>query len=595
MSEFDDLFYEYRKIDNAENELYENLVQRVNEECKEILKDNLGVEFVSSCGRDLASEIVRQFFDTSDYYITVDQLAKRMFTFSYENEYDPLKKDVQKLVYNYSENHSSTLDYIMDINNKNQENLFVKIENRNKKEYKEKQLMTKGKGAYANSVMQDDGTIIDEYTGKKGEYVTNVNGNHTRRQEVDHIQAAATVTYNKRYIKEKGVQELKEMMNSPDNFAMMDKIANCSKGDVRVYDKNGNDITYRATPEQIAEATCKRWENTKKETNQKLQDKGYLNEDGKVPESVKNKLIENIRHSQNVESKVILKNTNYGQVSKDAAVDTTKSLYKIIGGQVLYYATPPLIFEVKTILKEKNISIDNALKKLTNAGKRIGDYVLSHLKDIFKNIAFNSIKKFVKTFMNILIDIVKATVKKMLKMAKSLVLSVVDSVRIIADKERSGAEKADAVFSLFSVTITNIVIECLFEYIEKQIGLPEFLLTPFQILTSVICSNFVMLVLKKLDIFDVRFGLKMQKIQQCFENAQNEFLEGCKEIEKSSYGKQDEIFEVISKKQKAIQNHLNAVNYFDASIREDLQQISDLFKMNIDFENEWNKFLGTDC
>ena len=80
--------------------------------------------------------------------------------------------------------------------------------------------------------------------------------------------------------------------------------------------------------------------------------------------------------------------------------------------------------------------------------------------------------------MDILIGMVKATVKKLLKIIKSLIMAVVDSVRVIATPETTAAQKADAVFNLFGITITNIVIELLFEAIEKGAHIPEFLLKP---------------------------------------------------------------------------------------------------------------------
>lgn len=630
-----DIVEKYNKLIQQENNLYINLMEQANEQCKEIMKDDLGSQFVHSCAKDLAGEVVRQFFDTSDFYITVDQLADRIIHFSYDNDIDPLSKDVKKMVYNYSEKNSETLQNILDVNKVNQVQLLDKV--------KDEKIISDGKDAYYNLVKNQDGSVNDEYTGKQGEYITDKNGNKRRRQEVDHIQARATVTYNQRYITNVGVQELKEMMNSPDNFAMMDKVANGSKGDVRVYEKDGvvlktndikklkkeiktslkekyekegvdksnkeiadeveanlkkYDISFKATPKQLADATCEQWEKTEGKSDatiKELKDKGYLNEDGKVPASVRKQLEENIKHSQNVESKVILKNTDYKKVAGDAGVSTAKNLGKIIAGQVIYYAAPPFLFEVKRIVKdaqEKNISIDNVLDKIEKSGKRIGKYVYSHLKDILVNVSVNTIKTFIKTFMDILINLVKATVKKMLKMAKSLCLSVVDSIRIIADKNRTPAEKADAVFSLLGVTITNIAIEALFECIEAEIKLPEFLLTPFQIITSVVCSNLVIIILQKLDLFDVRFGFKMNKIEELFNNTRSEYVNTCNFLLSETSIDSNLIIRDIENETKSIFEHLSLLNVYDYSVREDLQKISDFFNMNVDFESSWNKYLG---
>lgn len=580
---------------------YMSMIRQIKEKTDVILSDDLGSQFVSNCGRDLAGEVIRNFFDTSDYNITVDQLAVRILKFKYEDEYDPLKdgSEIQKSVYNYNDVMSSTLDEINNDLDASQEKLFNKTEVWNEekqkydKRYEDSSLIQKGKRDYVKAVQNPDGSITDEYTGKEGEYITDKNGNVSRRQEVDHVQAVGTAKYNAKYISDEGKAALKAFYNSPDNFAMMDKIANGSKGDVKVFDANGNDITHRATPEQLADAVCKRWENVEKaDTKSELIKKGYLNEDGKVPKSVKKQLENNLRHSQNVESKVILKNTDYNKVASDALSHTKSSIGKIIAGQMIYYSAPPIIYELREIIKEKKITLDNAVEKLSAAGKRIGNYVYSHLKEIFKNIAENSLKKFIKTFMDIVIGMVKATVKKMMRVLKNLVMSVVDSVKIIATPGTTPAQKADAVFNLFGITITNIVIELLFEAIEKGAHIPEMLLKPLQIITSVVCTNLTMLVLQKADLFDVRRGFKLEQVRKVFAEERELYEKEMRIAEEYADVTVEKLIESAKQESVAIYNDLIAMDVKRQSVRENLEKINTMFDVGIDFEDQWLKFLG---
>lgn len=583
-----------------QDQIYLNLVQQANTKCKDILQDDLGNQFVQNCSRDIAGEVVRSYFDTSDYYITVDQMAKRIFEFDYNNEYDPIasNREVRKSVYNYNDYNSSTLSNIIEEIDSNQVKLFNKEtytdgSGKEKTRYEDQDMIKKRKDDYAKSKTDDDGNIIDEYTGKDGEYVTDKNGNHKRRQEVEHTQSLNAATYNQKYLKEKGISELKEMLNSDDNFTMMDKSANASKGDVKVYDSKGNDITHRATPEQLAEAVCKRWETDNGGTKvENLKEKGYLNEDGKVPKAVKKKLVDNIRKSQNAESKVILKNADYKAIGKDAANETKNSLGKIISGQLIYYGAPPLFYEVKKALKEKNNGIDDVLNKISRAGKRIGSYLLSKMKQIFNNVAFNSLKKLVKTFMDILINMLKATVKKMMKMAKTIVMSTIDAVKIIANKESSRAEKADAVTNLYAIAITNIVVEVLFELIEKGLKLPEWLLKPLQILTSVVCTNTTILVLQKADLFDVKLGFKINKIRDVFTEANFEYDH---QVNSASEYTNETIQMMIQQAREdsiKVYNNLIELNPYQNDATNDLKKVADMFNMKIEFEEEWLKFIG---
>ena len=81
------------------NAAYINLVQQINTRSVAVIKDDMGSQFLQNCGRDLAGEVVRNFFDTSDYNITVDQLAMRILKFSYEDEYDPLSEIIPVFSY----------------------------------------------------------------------------------------------------------------------------------------------------------------------------------------------------------------------------------------------------------------------------------------------------------------------------------------------------------------------------------------------------------------------------------------------------------------------------------------------------------------
>lgn len=606
------------EMEEYQKTVYINIMNKLNLDCDEILKDDLGGEFIKNCGRDLAGEIVRNCFDTSSYNVTVDQLAKRILEFSYDDEYDPLAdngsfEQIEKNVYNYNELYSSELDSISKVMHESQKKLFTE-------DRKHDSLDKLGKQEYRRSKIDDNGDIYDELTGKKGTtstYVRNGKGVKKSDLQADHVQARESATYNSRYLKDEGKEALKVFWNSADNMQMIHASANASKGDIRVCKVNGKikyvnssskdydestDITSEATPEQLANATCKQWEagNSDREGQsskkiQKLKEEGYLDENGKVPKSVKAQLVRNIRHSQNCESIVILKNTDYKQVSKDAINYTKNGIGKVIAGQIIYYAAPPMVYELRLILKNKDITIDNALEKLSDAGKRIGNYVISNLKNIFKNVTVSSLKKFIKSFMDILINVVKATIKKLLKIAKNLVLCTVDAVRVIADKNTSRSEKADAIFNLVGETITSCVIEILFSIIEESIPIPNPILGPLQILTTVICTNFTMIILKKADLFNVRYGFKMSKIRALFDEARKDYE---KEYDISKNYADEEINKIIQNAKvacKDIYENLNNLNLMENSVEPELETIQKTFSMKTDLKKEWCNFIGVPC
>lgn len=592
-----------------QDEMYMSLINQLNTQCQDILKDDLGSQFVKSCGRDLAGEVIRNFLDTSDFHITVDQLAERIIKFKYDNEYDPLKDNsqLQKNVYNYGEITSKRLNEITVDMDKNQQALFPEARKDDKNDQKARQDFRDKRRA-----QDPNGDLHDDLTGIKEEKKTqNRNGKDVDVSDIhaDHIQARAAAQYNSRYISTDGIHKLKDFYYSADNLQLLHASANTSKGDVRVCEINGKikyltpkdadykkeyDITHRATPDQLTEAFVKRLESGDPNSDKirKLKEKGYLNEDGTVPKHIKDRYLKNIKYSQNKESLIILETLEYNVVAKDALSHTAKSAWKILAGQVIYYTAPPLMYEVRVIIQNKPSSIDNALESLANSAKRIGKYVHSKLKDILGNALYNSFKNFIKIFMDILINLVKATVKKLLKIAKSLILSVVDSVKILATKGTSAAQKADAVCNLFGVTITNIAVETLFEVIEHGLHIPEPLLMPMQILTSVVCTNSTMLILQKADLFDVRYGFKINAIRDLFEKTQQEFDKKSALARNYTFSEIENMITQAKIDTLEIYHRLTESNMFENEVRGDLEKINQMFNMGIDFEKDWRAFSG---
>ncbi len=592
---------------------YTARIEQLNTEQLALLQKDLGSEFIKTCGHDLAGEVVRNFFNTGDFNITVDQLARRIMSFSYDDEYDPLSNSVnpeqiRKNVYNQRELWSSDLDNIQKLADESREKLFTESRSTDR-------ATAAAQKAYRESQRAQNGGIArDELTGAPEKMKTRKDGVQYSDLHADHTQARETARVVSRYLVEEGKENMRKFYNSEPNMQLIHASANTSKGDVRVCKVNGEikflnarsaeydpktDITDKATAEQLADATISQWEkvdesrqgknNSKTET---LKRENYLGEDGKVDPHVRKKLISKNRFSQNAESIELLKNTKYENVASDAADMTKAAIGKILAGQIIYYAAPPLIYEVRDILKADDISLDNALEKLGKAGVRIGNYLCEHLGAIFENVFKGGVKKFIKSFMDILINMVKETVKKLFKIAKSLVMSTVDAIYIIADKSKSPAEKADAVFALFGTTITTCAVDFLFEYLEKAVPLPEFLWGPLQILTTVLCTNLVMLVLKEMDLFHVREGFQKQKIQQLFIDSRNDIRN---EIAIVGQYSNERVADIIRAKNKEIReiNILTQNNNMSSySAETPANQIIDAFSMDRNKMHDQQSFLA---
>lgn len=386
-----------------QHDLYVSAIKSINAQNRELLKNDFGVTLVKNCAWDAADAIVSKYFNTADYYISVQQMVDRVINFSYDNDIDPLigNDAIRKAFYENENTKNILTDLTVQSENAGR---YLFTEERNKDP------LEKNTKAYRDKRIAN-GKLHDDITGKDGTYSkVIVNGNEQQRSDLhaDHIQARDSIKYDSRYIQKEKLDDLRASFYSKHNFWLIHASANTSKGAVRVcktdngiiylsskeYNdrlKNGtikieNDITSKATAEQLAEAIIYMWEKETKSSkkNEKLQQESYLDENGKVLPQVKEKLLIEIIKSMNAESNVILKSLDYSKIMDDAFGYTKKSLSKILAGQVIYYVLPPMVFETKTIIKRKNITLDQFFLEIQKSSKRVVKYVTNKLDEIKK-------------------------------------------------------------------------------------------------------------------------------------------------------------------------------------------------------------------
>lgn len=592
-----DLIATRNEMLEKEKEIYLATAENLNLRIKELLNYNLGSEFVINIAKDVASEVVRNYLNLGDYYITPDQFYYRIKNFRYEKDIDIFEEDnnIKKEIFNRLD--INALQEIANDDRSARENLFEGPRDTDKYQRKYRKLRT-----------DENGDIFDELTGKKGESL-----------QADHIQAWNSANYNSDYVDDTGKQELQDFWNSTDNFQMIDESANKSKGDIRIcefyeLDKNGNpqlvrkglrvqalnkkkagneyikDVTNEATPYEMANAVAEQWQNS--DQKEKLIKKGYLDKNGKVKKEVKEKLVEKYKQSMNKESEIVLKRMNKEKITKNAATKTIMSTKKIIIGQILYYTIPPVVYESKIIVAKKNITVNNFIKGLKKALKRIAKYVKSKLGEILKNIANNAFNKFLRTFFDIIIEMLKATIKRLMKIVKELVLTVINCIKTLVDDKRSAVEKADAITKMISMTITTIVVDILAEYLQAQFGLPDIFIEPLQILLTILATNVVMVLLEELDLFNLKYGFLIANIEKIFDEEKDKYMKKSEENFNYYADKMQEQLESIKESISISVNNIKSLNVYEDDVIEDLDRINKIFGMNINFEEEWKKYLG---
>ena len=600
-----------------QRELFLATIEKINMGNKELLKNDLGNTIAKNISRDLAGEVVRRYFDLGDFYITADQLADRFLHFRYDNDQDYLmnNENIKKAIYNSNDSlHTQTVNEIVENCQKKYQSQLFKSSRSNDK------FDIKGKKDYRNSrvenIREEDGKLVgtlrDELSGREVETTTkpqNKKDWYSRDHQADHEIPREAITYNSRYIKSSDeiLDKYRAFYNSPSNMQMMSASANASKGDVRVCEVNGEikymnpkskeydpstDITMSATPEQLVEAAVYQWENASESATKAMKEAGYLDENGKVKQEVKDAYKKNLEKMKADREEKLgdLEDFNYVNIAIDAKKTASKVFNKIVAGQLIYYVMPPVLFETQQILRKKNMTLEKFFSELKNSEKRIVSYVKSKMADIFINIAGNSLHKFVKVFFDMVIEMAKTAVKKMLKIVKSVVLSVVNCCKTIVHPKMSDAQKADSITKIMFTTVNAIVLEIIFEYLEKRFVLPDIFMEPLQVIVTIISTNLIMLMLNKLDLFNVQYGLLTANIERLFVEENEKFVEESFMMLSEGYKASDEELQIIERDISEIIDSIQRLDLKKEYALEPLDNINKIFSMGIDFEDEWRYF-----
>ena len=228
--------------------------------------------------------------------------------------------------------------------------------------------------------------------------------------------------------------------------------------------------------------------------------------------------------------------------------------------------------------------------KLKKAFKRIIAYMQSKLKNIMGNIAHNSLKSFLRNFFDMIIEMLKGTVKKIFKMIKDIVMAFVNSIKILGDKKRTAAEKADAVVTTLGITISSIAVNVIIEILEKQCPPLKPFTDPLQVIITILTTNIVMLILQKVDIFNVRYGLMVAKIKEIFEEGRTEYKEQLKLLEEETYTNIDKLLEETEFEIFNVITDISSADINEKDLKDEIDIINKTFNMGINLQEEWSQF-----
>jgi len=560
------------------NKIYEEKIQGINAEIENIYAYDWKKQYFHSVINSFANEIVDMFAKTLKVpdCISVSQLYKRIETFSYENEYDPLYKKVviRKCV---------DEDVVKDVNCESNK---IRIKLKRGIFHNDKKMALNQ--YYDTHINEGMDYVIDELTGEM-RIRRDIIDNRSIPIAVlagDHKIPIAEAGLNKRYTKEikRMVDELDHIYNDRDNIWYIGAKTNNFKSDAATYEEAIEKIERgaRNNPDSLS----------------LLIEEGTVDEQGKVKPEVVQKLKKEYEQGRCLveikTDKAQLRNINYEVIFRDAKNKmfrnlklTKNTISKALFPQLAYYTIPPIVYELRVAISTET-NLTNIVKKLNESGVRVINYVVSKTKNIVGGVAINIIKDFISIVFDIVVSLLRSFYKDIINVGRKIVISMIESITILLRGNGTKNEKLDAICKLMSMTISNCVIELVFNKL-KSVGLPDSCADFLQIVCSVLISNLVFVILEDWDLFNVRLGFNVEKVNELFIQYEiglrNELQDTI-----SDFNNNADCF--LLDMRSLIDEMNEKLNSEDDFIADSIINTSKKFGSRIDYENKVSLFMG---
>ena len=115
---------------------------------------------------------------------------------------------------------------------------------------------------------------------------------------------------------------------------------------------------------------------------------------------------------------------------------------------------------------------------------------------------------------------------------------------------------------------------------------------PLQMIVTILATNLVMLILEKLDLFSVKYGLLEANIKKIFDEEYQTYLENSD----TQFHLQEEQMNIHMDNLKIqiddINRSIETLDLYEDDCTEELKYINEIYHMGIDFEKEWQDYVA---
>ncbi|CAJ1810248.1 MULTISPECIES: hypothetical protein [Aeromonas] len=349
-------------------------------------------------------------------------------------------------------------------------------------------------------------TASDGYGGNKEIYESKTHAKgvdkYGQRTEIDHAVPCSEVCNNLKKNKSLTDDDIKDIVNIDENLVAT-SFENNRGYNIGKFDKSRSDIQNEIDKGYVEDAKGNKHHLSEEELQVR---KNMVDKMGQAQDAM----------DKNTNKKVINNLKGNHDIQKRMTIDASNAAANQSVGDLIIFMIKPLYYELKDCFAkgiEEGVNANSFKSALSIRVGRMKAFIMKQAKDQLKDGVFSFFKNFVSMLLEGIVNCFVGIFKSIFRMVKEGFKVLMNIIPILRDKNKSMAEKGDAILKLSAGSLT-IFASIGIESWLNSVGIGE----PWSIIISsvltAVLTALVMYLLDKMDLFGLKEEARLNRISE---------------------------------------------------------------------------------
>lgn len=349
-------------------------------------------------------------------------------------------------------------------------------------------------------------TASDGYGGDKEIYESKTHAKgvdkYEQRTEIDHAVPCSEICNNLKRNKALTDADIKDIVNIDENLVAT-SFENNRGSDIGKFDKSRSEIQNEIDKGYVEDAKGKKHPLSEDEIQVR---KNMVDKMGKAQAAI----------DKNSNKKVINNLLDNHTIQKRMTIDASNAAANQSLGDLIIFMIKPLYYELKDCFAkgiEEGVNANSFKSALSIRIGRMKSFIMKQAKDQLKDGVLSFFKNFVSMLLEGIVNCFVGIFKSIFRMVKEGFKVLMNIIPILQDKNKSMAEKGDAILKLSAGSLT-IFASIGIESWLNSVGIGE----PWSIIISsvltAVLTALVMYLLDKMDLFGLKEDAQLNRISE---------------------------------------------------------------------------------